>query len=85
MTDAWINVKDELPPVNVEVIAGYWDHSSYLKPEFAWKFLWGNCVMLPEDNLTYFPEGKRWLTFGPSHSQITHWMYPAKPPTRETD
>ena len=40
MIDAWISVKDELPPVNVEVLAGHWDHSSYLKPEFAWKFLW---------------------------------------------
>ncbi len=77
----WISVKQSLPPVDVEVIAGCWSHSSWLKPKYAWKWLWGPC-MLVKDERPCFEKGVRWYTFGPPHSQISHWKFPDAPPER---
>ena len=77
----WINVNEELPPLNTEVIAGFWCYDTMLKEEYAWRWLWGNCILVFDTHPCY-KDGKRWLTFGPAHSQITHWMYLPTPPNR---
>lgn len=69
----WLTVaEDGLPEVGEVVIGGLWYTDPWLKPDRATSFMWGQCSMV-SDKHPDFKEGKRWLTFGPAHSQITHW------------
>lgn len=78
----WYLSKDGLPPVGSEVIGGHFYKDTWLKgnPEV---FGWGRCRVILDDHPD-FPDGKMWLTFGPSHNQITHWCWPPKKPQSET-
>lgn len=78
----WTNVKDALPELRTEVLAGYWYRDKWLKGE-PWTFSVGICLMFEEPDDPCFPQGKRWKTHGCSHSAITHWRklpaFPAIP------
>jgi len=78
----WHLSKNGLPPVGSEVIGGLFHKDTWLRgsPEV---FLWGRCSVIAEQEPA-FPNGKRWLTFGPSHNQITHWCWPPQAPAIET-
>ncbi len=77
--DGWINVKDGLPELQTEVLAGYWYRDTWLKGD-PWLFSVGICFMFEELDDPCFPQGKRWKTHGCSHSAITHWRrMPALP------
>lgn len=70
----WMTVAEHgLPKVNETVLAGFWYEDTWLKPEFARKFMVGVCTIHKETDKRNYPLGKRWQTFGPAHSQITHW------------
>lgn len=72
--DGWMTVKvDGLPDVGETVLGGLWHTDTWLKPEFARRFMFGTCRVFKESNRKQFPLGKSWSTFGPSHDQITHW------------
>lgn len=69
----WFTVDEHgLPEVGETVIGGLWYTDPWLKPDRATYFMWGQCSVIAEKHHD-FKEGKRWLTFGPSHNQITHW------------
>lgn len=71
---AWKTVKDDgFPPVDVKVLAGFWYKDQWLREELQDQFMVGVCVMRETDDLRSFPQGKQWITYGPSHNQITHW------------
>ena len=74
----WHLSKDGLPPVGSYVVGGYFYKDTRLKgdPE---GFAWGQCRVIKDDHPD-FPDGKRWITFGPSHNQITYWCWPPKKP-----
>lgn len=78
----WIAVTERLPDIaegekcSQDVLAGCWIEDSWLRDDHPEKrrFIFGACRVMETTNLREFPEGKQWLTFGPSHAQITHWM-----------
>lgn len=74
----WHLSKDGLPPVGSEVVGGYFYKDTWLKGEPE-VFAWGQCRVIKDDHPD-FPDGKRWITFGPSHNQITYWCWPPKKP-----
>lgn len=75
----WFTVAEHgIPEIGAEVIGGLWYTDPWLKPEFATTFMWGQCRVV-EDKHRDFKDRKRWLTFGPSHNQITHWARINKP------
>jgi len=76
---AWYQSKDGLPPVGSEVIGGHFYKDTWLKGEPE-VFGWGRCTVIA-DNHPDFHEGKRWITFGPSHNQISHWCWPPQKPS----
>lgn len=77
----WRLSKHELPPAGIEVIGGYFYVDQCLK-DSPTVFNWGRCVAIPTDDPD-FKDGKRWLTYGPSHNQITHWCYAPEQPKEE--
>ncbi len=77
-TVLWHLSKDGLPPVGSEVIGGFFGKDTWLKGEPE-VFYWGKCGVMAENHRD-FPDGKRWITFGPSHNQITHWCWPPHKP-----
>lgn len=69
----WLTVAEHgLPAVGEEVIGGHWYTDPWLKPECAARFVWCVCQVVADDHPD-FPDGKRWHTFGPAYSHITHW------------
>lgn len=88
----WFTVDEHgLPEVGETVIGGLWYTDPWLKPDRATYFMWGQCSVIAEKHHD-FKEGKRWLTFGPSHNQITHWarltppaMLAAPPAQKDSD
>ena len=78
----WISVKNRLPDIpegemtSEEVLAGMWFEDSWLIDDHPNKvrFIMGVCRVLRTDDLRNFPQGKQWLTFGPSHNQIQLWL-----------
>lgn len=69
----WLTVAEHgMPDFDEEVIGGLWYTDPWLVPEKATRFLWGLCRVSMDDPRD-FKDGKRWVTFGPSHNQITHW------------
>lgn len=69
----WFTVAEHgMPDFDEEVIGGLWYTDPWLKPDRAVSFLWGVCRVVKDDHRD-FKGGKRWHTFGPSHSDITHW------------
>ena len=79
--DQWVSVKDHLPDFNEFVLAGFWYEDTWVRDDHPekMKFLMGICQIIESDKRD-FPDGKQWHTFGPAHSQITHWMPLPKPP-----
>ena len=76
----WFTVDEHgLPEVGEAVIGGLWYTDPWLKSDRATYFMWGQCSVIAEKHHD-FKEGKRWLTFGPSHNQITHWARLTPPP-----
>ena len=84
----WISVKDSLPEIpkgekcSADVLAGMWIEDTWLRrdhPERR-RFVMGVCRMITEKPSKWYPEGKSWQTFGPSHNDITHWMPTPIPP-----
>ena len=70
----WFTVAEHgLPEVGAVVVGGLWYTDPYLKPECATSFMWGQCRVVDTKHRD-FKDGKQWLTFGPSHNQITHWV-----------
>lgn len=76
--DGWKLSSDGLPPIGADVIGGHFYQDTWLKGEPV-VFGWGRCSVIAESHKD-FKDGKRWLTFGPSHNQITHWRYPPAAP-----
>ena len=69
----WFTVAEHgLPEVGEVVVGGLWYTDPWLKPECATSFMWGQCRVVDTKHRD-FKDGKQWLTFGPSHNQITHW------------
>ena len=69
----WLTVAEHgLPEVGEVVVGGLWYTDPWLKPECATSFMWGQCRVVDTKHRD-FKDGKQWLTFGPSHNQITHW------------
>ena len=69
----WFTVAEHgLPEVGEVVVGGLWYTDPWLKPECATSFMWGQCRVVGTKHRD-FKDGKQWLTFGPSHNQITHW------------
>lgn len=83
----YYSVETNPPPMDTEVLAGFWYKDPWLVEEKAWRFMAGVCyARKPEDRYRDdFPKGYQWQTFGPSHNQITHWTYMPKPPELETN
>lgn len=77
----WTPVSRALPDIAAgdnasrEVLGGCWITDDWLREDHPnrRRFIFGTCKVLKTRDLRNFPEGKQWHTFGPSHSQITHW------------
>lgn len=77
----WVPVTRALPDIpqgelaSREVLGGFWATDTWLREDHPKRrrFIFGPCQMIPTTDLRNFPLGKEWHTFGPSHSQITHW------------
>lgn len=78
---AWVPVTRALPDIakgasaSREVLGGCWITDEWLREDHPdrRRFIFGPCRVMKTRDLRNFPEGKQWHTFGPSHSQITHW------------
>lgn len=78
----YYHVDEKKPPIDVEVLAGFWYKDTWLIEEKAWRFMVGVCYARETDDLRNFPCGYQWQTFGPSHNQIKYWTHLPTPPER---
>lgn len=79
--DGWTPCSEGLPDIpegklsSDGVLAGCWMTDDWLRDDHPQKrrFIFGACRVFRETDLGEFPSGRQWHTFGPAHSQITHW------------
>lgn len=84
----WIKSSQALPEIqeggkaSSQVLAGCWIVDPWLREDHPEKhrFIFGPCVVVCVPISSEFPQGKQWLTFGPSHNDITDWCE-VNPPT----
>lgn len=78
--NGWFLSKDGLPDIGEQVVAGFFYQDAWLIGSPI-EFSWGKCMVV-HDTHPDFKDNKRWLTFGPSHNQITHWKRIGSLPNR---